>query len=191
MRLRRQAERKFVFDWDASDNTEVDYNELYLQRHELQFFGRGHLAGIDIKQQKRDQNKFYSSMLEERRTTEQKSQEEKHQIDLVKREEKVRFDDRHWSEKALAQMTERDWRIFREDFNISCKGLVCFYILIIYFLYLIDLLDYPHLRIEIEMRVPILYMYMYITIEPTNQAAKFRTRCATGRSRRSAKTSAA
>lgn len=31
--------------------------------------------------------------------------------------------DRHWSEKELIEMTERDWRIFREDFNISTKGL--------------------------------------------------------------------
>ncbi|XP_073148414.1 DEAD-box ATP-dependent RNA helicase 21-like [Henckelia pumila] len=30
--------------------------------------------------------------------------------------------DRHWSEKNLEEMTERDWRIFREDFNISYKG---------------------------------------------------------------------
>ncbi|KAH6771100.1 P-loop containing nucleoside triphosphate hydrolases superfamily protein [Perilla frutescens var. hirtella] len=30
--------------------------------------------------------------------------------------------DRHWSEKKLKKMTERDWRIFREDFNISYKG---------------------------------------------------------------------
>ena len=30
--------------------------------------------------------------------------------------------DRHWSEKELIEMTERDWRIFREDFNISIKG---------------------------------------------------------------------
>ncbi|KAJ6373822.1 hypothetical protein OIU78_029498 [Salix suchowensis] len=30
--------------------------------------------------------------------------------------------DRHWSEKRLEEMTERDWRILREDFNISCKG---------------------------------------------------------------------
>ncbi|KAL2500060.1 DEAD-box ATP-dependent RNA helicase 21 [Abeliophyllum distichum] len=30
--------------------------------------------------------------------------------------------DRHWSEKKLEEMTERDWRIFREDFNISYKG---------------------------------------------------------------------
>jgi ATP-dependent RNA helicase DDX23/PRP28 len=30
--------------------------------------------------------------------------------------------DRHWSEKKIEEMTERDWRIFREDFNISYKG---------------------------------------------------------------------
>ena len=28
----------------------------------------------------------------------------------------------HWSSKAREEMTERDWRIFREDFNISYKG---------------------------------------------------------------------
>ena len=30
--------------------------------------------------------------------------------------------DRHWSEKGREEMTERDWRIFREDFSISYKG---------------------------------------------------------------------
>ncbi|KAF7139354.1 hypothetical protein RHSIM_Rhsim07G0213500 [Rhododendron simsii] len=30
--------------------------------------------------------------------------------------------DRHWSDKNLEEMTERDWRIFREDFSISYKG---------------------------------------------------------------------
>jgi ATP-dependent RNA helicase DDX23/PRP28 len=32
--------------------------------------------------------------------------------------------DRHWTEKELIEMTERDWRIFREDFNISTKGII-------------------------------------------------------------------
>lgn len=31
-------------------------------------------------------------------------------------------DDRHWSEKPLEDMKERDWRIFREDYNISSRG---------------------------------------------------------------------
>jgi ATP-dependent RNA helicase DDX23/PRP28 len=41
---------------------------------------------------------------------------------VAKREAKQRWDDRHWSEKPVEEMTERDWRIFKEDFNISCKG---------------------------------------------------------------------
>ena len=32
------------------------------------------------------------------------------------------WDDRHWGEKSLGEMLDRDWRIFREDFNISTKG---------------------------------------------------------------------
>ena len=32
------------------------------------------------------------------------------------------WDDRHWSEKKLEEMLDRDWRIFREDFNITTKG---------------------------------------------------------------------
>lgn len=32
------------------------------------------------------------------------------------------FDDRHWSAKKLEEMTERDWRIFKEDYSISVKG---------------------------------------------------------------------
>lgn len=30
--------------------------------------------------------------------------------------------EKHWTEKSRAEMTERDWRIFREDFNISYRG---------------------------------------------------------------------
>jgi ATP-dependent RNA helicase DDX23/PRP28 len=35
--------------------------------------------------------------------------------------------DRHWSEKELIEMTERDWRIFREDYNIATKGFFFLY----------------------------------------------------------------
>lgn len=42
---------------------------------QVQFFGRGHVAGIDIKAQKRDQSKFYGELLEKRRTEAEKEQE--------------------------------------------------------------------------------------------------------------------
>ena len=41
---------------------------------------------------------------------------------IREKDKKQRFDERHWSEKELDEMTERDWRIFKEDFNISTKG---------------------------------------------------------------------
>ena len=31
-------------------------------------------------------------------------------------------DERHWSDKPLDEMKDRDWRIFREDFSISARG---------------------------------------------------------------------
>ncbi len=48
-KIRRLNDRKFVFDWDAGEDTSVDYNPLYKERHQVQLFGRGHIAGIDIK----------------------------------------------------------------------------------------------------------------------------------------------
>ena len=48
-RVRRMNDRKFVFDWDANEDTSNDYNPLYKERHQIQFFGRGHIAGIDMK----------------------------------------------------------------------------------------------------------------------------------------------
>ncbi|KAF4533343.1 hypothetical protein B566_EDAN002740 [Ephemera danica] len=121
-RVRRLNDRKFVFDWDAGEDTSVDYNPIYKDKHQNQFYGRGHVAGIDIKAQKRDQSKFYGELLERRRTEAEKEQEVVRLKKLRKKEEKQRWDDRHWSEKGRSEMTERDWRIFREDYSITIKG---------------------------------------------------------------------
>ncbi|KAG9286717.1 hypothetical protein G9A89_012267 [Geosiphon pyriformis] len=121
-KIRRMNEKKFVFDWDAGEDTSQDFNPLYATRHNAQMFGRGHFAGIDIKEQKRDRAQFYNQLLEERRTVDQKDRaEERMEIDRRK-EMKTMWDDRHWSEKPLTEMKERDWRIFKEDFNITTKG---------------------------------------------------------------------
>ncbi|KAF7730004.1 DEAD (Asp-Glu-Ala-Asp) box polypeptide 23 [Apophysomyces ossiformis] len=121
-KIRRMNERKFVFDWDAGEDTSYDFNPLYASKHNAQMFGRGHIAGIDIKEQKKQQSEFYSRMLKERRTTEEQERAAE-LVEMNKRKEaKTRFDERHWSEKPLEQMVERDWRIFKEDFNITTKG---------------------------------------------------------------------
>ncbi|UXI18612.1 hypothetical protein NH340_JMT04555 [Sarcoptes scabiei] len=121
-RPRKLNERKFVFDWDATEDTSIDYNRLYQDRHTIQFFGRGRLGGIDAKEQKKEQSKFYGDLLEKRRSDAEKRQEENRLKKMKKREDKQSWDDRHWTQKSLNEMTERDWRIFREDFNITMKG---------------------------------------------------------------------
>ena len=34
-RVRRLNDRKFVFDWDQGEDTSVDYNPLYKERHQV------------------------------------------------------------------------------------------------------------------------------------------------------------
>lgn len=121
-RVRRLNDRKFVFDWDAGEDTSNDYNALYKERHHVQFFGRGNIAGIDIKEQKKTQSHFYGDLLEKRRTEAEKEQEKVRLKKVKRKEDKQKWDDRHWSEKERDEMTERDWRIFREDYNITIKG---------------------------------------------------------------------
>jgi len=121
-RIRRQNDRKFIFDWENTDDTSDDYNPIYVDRHHAQFFGRGGIGGIDLKSQKKEQTQFYGDLLERRRTEMEKDMEKARLKKLKSKEDKKKFDDRHWSEKSLEIMSERDWRIFREDFNIAIRG---------------------------------------------------------------------
>uniref|UniRef100_A0A8C9VUJ8 Probable ATP-dependent RNA helicase DDX23 n=1 Tax=Scleropages formosus TaxID=113540 RepID=A0A8C9VUJ8_SCLFO len=98
------------------------YSTASVEKHQVQLYGRGFIAGIDLKQQKRDQSRFYGDLMEKRRTMEEKEQEELRLKKVRKKEAKQRWDDRHWSQKKLDEMTDRDWRIFREDYSITTKG---------------------------------------------------------------------
>lgn len=117
---------KFVFNWDLSEDTSRDTNPLYNNKLEIRpMFGRGLIAGID----KKEQLKSYRSIAS-RRGDEVKDEGQK---DNMKRE-KDKYDKQisqltiidlpgaHWTEKTLEQMHERDWRILKEDFNITTKG---------------------------------------------------------------------
>ncbi|ORE03761.1 P-loop containing nucleoside triphosphate hydrolase protein [Rhizopus microsporus var. microsporus] len=121
-KIRRMNEKKFVFDWDAGEDTSYDFNPLYANKHNAQMFGRGHIAGIDEKEQKKQQSEFYERLLKERRTTEEMDRASELEQISLRKEAKVKWDERHWTEKPLDQMRERDWRIFKEDFNITTRG---------------------------------------------------------------------
>ncbi|KAG2332740.1 hypothetical protein Bca52824_003920 [Brassica carinata] len=101
--VRPSVKSRFSFDWENTEDTSRDTNSLYQNPHEAQLlFGRGFRAGIDRRGQK-------------------KKQASKHQRETRDERPEDAFD-KHWSDKRLDEMSERDWRIFKEDFNISYKG---------------------------------------------------------------------
>jgi ATP-dependent RNA helicase DDX23/PRP28 len=70
-KIRKMNEKKFVFDWDANEDTSPDFNPIYASPHQAQLYGRGKFAGIDLKEQRKNASKFYEDMLDKRRTAEQ------------------------------------------------------------------------------------------------------------------------
>ncbi|KAJ2356469.1 mRNA splicing protein prp28 [Coemansia sp. RSA 2618] len=91
---RKQGSRRVMFDWDASEDTSRDISDLYQSRDREQ---RSMLFG-----------RGHIGGSDAWRT------------DKAKRS--GFSDERHWSDKPLAEMRDRDWRIFKEDYSISCKG---------------------------------------------------------------------
>ena len=61
---------------------------------------------MDIKIQKKNQGAFYGEMLDKRRTDVEKDQEKERLRKLQEKQDKQRFNDRHWSDKELASMTQ-------------------------------------------------------------------------------------
>jgi ATP-dependent RNA helicase DDX23/PRP28 len=84
-------------------------------------FGRGFFGGID----QTEQLKKFKDGLEHEKDTSKLRQKVTEKEDLDKKLKKIEKDlvpVKHWSEKSLSEMKQRDWRIFREDHNISTKG---------------------------------------------------------------------
>lgn len=113
----------FNFDWDNSEDTSnIDGNPYYQNRPEPQLlFGRGFRAGIDVHEQKRDSN-FYDELAKRRQRSDTDRVSSSQPDSRGKYGERSRPEDTHWSAKSHEEMTDRDWRIFREDFDIYIKG---------------------------------------------------------------------
>lgn len=77
-------------------------------------FGRGFIAGIDSQ----EQVKVYKDTLSDKERANLREETDRQMKDIMRRE----FAGPHWSNKELSKMTERDWRIFKEDFGITTKG---------------------------------------------------------------------
>ena len=111
-KIRKMNDRKFVFDWDTQDDTFAADSPVAvgsLRQGAQVMFGRGHIAGMmddrpSPAPRRHDPDPNLADAMERRKAA------------------KSGLDDRHWSDKPLDEMKERDWRIFREDFSISARG---------------------------------------------------------------------
>lgn len=103
--IRKMSDRKFVFDWSEQDDTFSSDSPSAVggaRQGAAVMFGRGHLAGMDL-------DAAHAAVASGGR------------LGSGDRKKGV-VDERHWSEKPLSEMKERDWRIFREDFSITARG---------------------------------------------------------------------
>ncbi|KAF7086187.1 hypothetical protein CFC21_089514 [Triticum aestivum] len=114
--MKLSAKFRFSFDWENTDDTSCDTNALH--QSPLLLYGRGFLAGIDRREQKKAAAQKENRVELRRDTSPEESTKKKAEM----RDSFGMRVDRHWTDKAAEEMTERDWRIFREDFNISYKG---------------------------------------------------------------------
>lgn len=128
----RRTKGTFLFQWDDSEDTSGDYYNRgqFLNNEAALLFGRGMRAGMDRQEQKKiAANAVKKSIRDSRMPHDGDSRDQyllKQKDVLVKHADRYNGRDmvvsKHWSEKSRSEMTERDWRIFREDFNISFKG---------------------------------------------------------------------
>jgi ATP-dependent RNA helicase DDX23/PRP28 len=121
---RRTTEKKFNFEWNAEEDTSPDYNPIYSTRAEANFYGRGRLGGFAEDLSENGVMKYAEAL--KARDSEAGSARAKEIMEMERRRKEDAGGrnslDKHWSDKKLEHMRERDWRIFKEDFNISTKG---------------------------------------------------------------------
>lgn len=124
-KIRKQSDKKFNFDWDKTDDTGLD---------EVDPIYAPYIPPPSTTSSKKFDHRNQGK--EKEVVVVPKVQGSQQKVGLfgrgmlagfdrgVERKEKSKgpTDDRHWSEKTLAEMKERDWRIFREDFSIAARG---------------------------------------------------------------------
>lgn len=106
---------KYVFDWEASEDTSRDPLAILgtAKEEPALLFGRGHIGGLDEQTAK---SSVYDKIVK-LRTGQEAVRAARDDMGDSRRSES-----KHWSEKSLDEMTVRDWRIVKEDFNIVTKG---------------------------------------------------------------------
>ncbi|KAI6045375.1 P-loop containing nucleoside triphosphate hydrolase protein [Pisolithus marmoratus] len=109
-KIRKMNDRKFVFDWAEEEDTLAADSPIAVgaSRQGAQvMFGRGRVGGMDDGGASVPGRAGHANL-----------------VDAMERRKAAKsgLDERHWSDKPLHEMKDRDWRIFREDFSIATRG---------------------------------------------------------------------
>lgn len=123
----RTTERKFNFGWDDEEDTSRYDDPQYATQTGSRSWSLAGVGGeFDDEAEERARKKARMIAERDKETGEERARglmEDFYRARDKARERAERTGlGRHWSEKGLNEMRERDWRIFKEDFGIATKG---------------------------------------------------------------------
>lgn len=110
---------KFRFKWDASEDTmknEDDFRKGIRRNTEQSLFGRSGTT------QEQYQSSAFEISVGRNRKKHRPQEAALPASSSSQKRTRRNYDQRRWWEKERREMTQRDWRIFREDFMISVRG---------------------------------------------------------------------
>ncbi|KAI0125711.1 P-loop containing nucleoside triphosphate hydrolase protein [Xylariales sp. AK1849] len=116
---RRTTEKKFNFEWDLNEDTSQDHNSIYAEQMQPNF----RLGGFSDDMTEENARKYAEALVRfDPENGVARAQELLEQTQRAKERANRNAIGKHWSDKSLEEMKERDWRIFKEDFGIATKG---------------------------------------------------------------------
>lgn len=123
-----QDERRFEINYEeyrrksniagnAKDDSTGGINMYYSDRHQMQVVERQTIAKVN-----NEERRFYGEFVENSRPDREDVLQNMRLKLINSMEENIKWNNRHWSEKEFFEMDERDWSMFREDYDITVTG---------------------------------------------------------------------
>lgn len=114
---------KFTFEWSAEDDTTSVNDPTYKGADYKPYVGTRVLAGYDESFEEEAMEKRAQLIRQsDKETGEARARELMRAFHAGRAKKAEKQVDVHWSLKSLQNMRERDWRIFKEDYDIRTQG---------------------------------------------------------------------
>ncbi|TGJ88004.1 hypothetical protein E0Z10_g750 [Xylaria hypoxylon] len=118
----RRHRDKFNFDWDPHDDTSQGDALIHSEQLTLSVQDGGLLSKYHGLVEPEDLKRARFIMIGDPQTGRERAEQLLEMSLRAKERANRNTFGKHWSDKRLEDMRERDWRIFKEDFGISTKG---------------------------------------------------------------------